>query len=220
MIHKHHIIPKHAGGTDDPGNIIKLSVAEHAEAHRILFERYNRWEDYLAWQGLAGLMSKEEIVKMQLSESGRKGGSNGKGISGNRSNGGYANWEKNKKKVSETLANNAKMYGHLGGKKSKDSIWYHNIKEGVEIKLKANEEIPIGYEKGRLPMSDETKQKLSKSTLGKTKSKWSDEAKKAFGKKIKGFSWYSNPTIKKHIKLKKTDIIPEGYVKGRLKWED
>ena len=39
--HKHHIIPKHMGGTDDPSNLIELTVEEHAEAHKILFEKYD-----------------------------------------------------------------------------------------------------------------------------------------------------------------------------------
>jgi hypothetical protein len=216
MIHKHHIIPKHAGGSDDPSNIIELTVAEHAEAHRILFETYNRWEDYIAWQGLAGLISKEEIVKMQLIESGHKGGSNGKGVTGNRSKGGHANWEKNKERVCETLANNAKLYGHLGGKKSKGTVWYHNNE--VEIKISANSEIPDGYVVGRLPMLTETKQKLSESTLGKPKSKWSEISKNNFSKKLKGFSWYSNPATKKRVKLFQGEPIPDGYVKGKLKW--
>ena len=33
IYHNHHIVPRHAGGTDDPSNIIKLTVSEHAEAH-------------------------------------------------------------------------------------------------------------------------------------------------------------------------------------------
>jgi predicted molibdopterin-dependent oxidoreductase YjgC len=32
MKHKHHIIPKHMGGTDDESNIIELTIEEHAEA--------------------------------------------------------------------------------------------------------------------------------------------------------------------------------------------
>ena len=28
MKHKHHIIPKHAGGTDDPDNLIELSIID------------------------------------------------------------------------------------------------------------------------------------------------------------------------------------------------
>jgi hypothetical protein len=50
------------GGTDDANNIVALTVAEHAEAHRILYEQHGLLEDKLAWQGLLGLIGKEEIV--------------------------------------------------------------------------------------------------------------------------------------------------------------
>jgi hypothetical protein len=63
MKHKHHIIPKHMGGTDDPSNLIELTVEEHAEAHRLLYEKYGKWEDYYAWQGLAGIIPKSELVR-------------------------------------------------------------------------------------------------------------------------------------------------------------
>lgn len=62
MKHKHHIIPKHAGGSDDPDNLVWLTVEEHAEAHRKLYEQYGRWQDYYAWQGLCGQIGKEEII--------------------------------------------------------------------------------------------------------------------------------------------------------------
>lgn len=77
MKHMHHIIPKHLGGTDDPENLIELTVEQHAEAHKILYEQHGRWEDYLAWQGLSGLMSKEELVKQMLSEAGKRGAAKG-----------------------------------------------------------------------------------------------------------------------------------------------
>lgn len=63
MKHKHHIIPKHVGGTDDTDNIIELSVVEHAEAHRLLWEQYGRWQDFYAWQGLSGQIGKEELIR-------------------------------------------------------------------------------------------------------------------------------------------------------------
>src|ERR1039457_2311033 len=63
-MHIHHIKPKHMGGTNDPSNLIKLTVEEHAEAHRILFEQYGCWEDEIAWKGLAGLITHEEAVRM------------------------------------------------------------------------------------------------------------------------------------------------------------
>lgn len=61
--HKHHIIPRHIGGTDDPSNIIELTVEEHAEAHHVLWEQHGRYQDYYAWQGLSGIIGKEDIIK-------------------------------------------------------------------------------------------------------------------------------------------------------------
>jgi len=74
MKHKHHIIPKHMGGTNDISNLIELSVEEHATAHRILYENYGKWQDYIAWQGLSGRMNKEEIIreKIKLGNIGKK----------------------------------------------------------------------------------------------------------------------------------------------------
>jgi hypothetical protein len=74
ITHKHHIIPKHMGGTDDPSNIVEITVEEHAEAHRVLYEKYGRWQDELAWKGLAGIVGKEEIIRRAQSEAnkGRK----------------------------------------------------------------------------------------------------------------------------------------------------
>jgi hypothetical protein len=75
MKHMHHIIPKHMGGTNDPSNLIELTPDEHAEAHRKLYEEHGRWQDRVAWIGLAGLATKAEHVAMLLSEAGKKGAS-------------------------------------------------------------------------------------------------------------------------------------------------
>lgn len=64
MAHLHHIVPRHMGGTDDPSNLIELSVEEHAEAHRILFEQYGKREDEIAWKALAKIIGHEDAIKM------------------------------------------------------------------------------------------------------------------------------------------------------------
>lgn len=60
MEHWHHIVPKHAGGTNDPSNLIQLTVEEHAEAHRKLWEQHGRWQDKIAWKTLSGQITIQE----------------------------------------------------------------------------------------------------------------------------------------------------------------
>jgi hypothetical protein len=62
MKHKHHIIPRHMGGSDDPSNLVELTIEEHAEAHRMLYEQYGKVEDKIAWQSLAGLIPKADAM--------------------------------------------------------------------------------------------------------------------------------------------------------------
>lgn len=67
------------GGTDDASNIEILTVEEHAEAHRLLYEQYGFWQDELAWKGLAGIIGKEEILKEIYKQNGKKSGLKNKG---------------------------------------------------------------------------------------------------------------------------------------------
>ena len=65
MKHIHHIIPKHMGGTDDPNNLVELTVEEHAEAHRLLYEQYGNIQDKIAWLALSKRIGQEEILRMK-----------------------------------------------------------------------------------------------------------------------------------------------------------
>jgi hypothetical protein len=86
MLHKHRILPGYAGGKYIPENVVLLSVSEHAEAHHQLFLKYGHDEDKIAWLGLSGIMSKEEIVVAVLSMAGRHGGTAAAGVSRNCGN--------------------------------------------------------------------------------------------------------------------------------------
>lgn len=61
------------GGGDSDGNYEYLTVEEHAEAHRKLYEKHGHFQDLLAWKGLSGQIGKEELIRQHLSESGKKG---------------------------------------------------------------------------------------------------------------------------------------------------
>jgi hypothetical protein len=74
MKHTHHIIPRHAGGTDDPSNLVELTIEEHAEAHKQLYEQYGRWQDLVAYRGLQGLITEEERIEIMYAA--RRGGGN------------------------------------------------------------------------------------------------------------------------------------------------
>jgi len=129
MKHLHHIIPKHLGGTDEPENVVELTIEEHAEAHRQLYEQHGRWEDYLAWQGLSGLMDREQLVIHMLSEAGKKG-------------------------AAKTNAMKTKKRGPKPGKfkpvGTGGTKWYHNPANPTERTCIRNEaDVPKGWIKGK-----------------------------------------------------------------------
>ena len=74
VYHMHHIIPKHMGGTYDPKNLVKLTIDEHAQAHKQLYELYGKWEDNLAYLGLSGLLESGDIAQAAIKAGQRKGG--------------------------------------------------------------------------------------------------------------------------------------------------
>lgn len=132
IYHKHHIIPRHMGGTDDPSNLIELTVEEHAEAHRKLFEQYGRWQDKIAWKALSGQISKEEAriasarsrnTDYMRTDDYRKKISN--------ANKGKIPWNKGKKAAQDFSKISSKNHYRSSSCKFKGKT-YHSIKEAVE----------------------------------------------------------------------------------------
>ena len=50
----HHIKPRHLGGSDNPNNLVKVTRAEHALLHFILFKKLGNKKDYTAFRMIEG----------------------------------------------------------------------------------------------------------------------------------------------------------------------
>ena len=159
MKHKHHIVPRHMGGTDDPSNLIELTVKEHAEAHKALYEEHGHIEDYCAWKGLEGTIGKEEIVRLLMDPTGR------------------VHTEETKQKMSE--AHKGRIFTEQHRKNISKS------REGMKLSGEHKEKITqsligntrcLGYKH-----TEETKEKVSKSLIDNKRAvgnKTSEDGKK------------------------------------------
>jgi hypothetical protein len=173
--HKHHVIPKHMGGSDDPSNLVELTIEEHAEAHQLLYKMHGHTQDKVAWLGLAGIMPYAEIIYTLLSE-GKKGNKNpmfGKpapnrgvkrpGVGGRKKGTKWSVKERaTKEKIRSTAEYKEKMAaiysdpvrnanisknnkGKFGAATGK--VWYNN---GIEEKYFVVNQQPNGFSRGRL----------------------------------------------------------------------
>ena len=71
MKHRHHLKPRHRGGTDADG-IVEVSPTCHAMFHWCEYQLWGHEEDKCAWLGLSGAATKEEVIHMHLSNAGKK----------------------------------------------------------------------------------------------------------------------------------------------------
>ena len=62
--HKHHIIPRYMGGSDDPSNLVVVTIEEHAALHKQLWEDLGHWQDKVAWLFLSKQITQAEAIKM------------------------------------------------------------------------------------------------------------------------------------------------------------
>lgn len=156
IYHVHHVVPKHMGGTDDPSNLVKLTIEEHAKAHKKLWEEHGDEYDRIAWLGLAGMIDKQEAIRLTQIENGIRWGK-------------IRPSEETKRRMSE---------GRLG----------------IEP-----------WNKGKnIPLSDETKTKISEAHKGKTRSKESIEKqrKSLLGKKRGPYKNYNHSASSKAVEFR------------------
>jgi len=59
------------GGTDDPSNLVEVTIEQHAALHEQLWEEFGFWEDELAWKGLSQMIDRQEIISQVISNTHR-----------------------------------------------------------------------------------------------------------------------------------------------------
>jgi hypothetical protein len=74
MIHKHHIIPKYAGGTDDSTNIVELTPTQHAMWHWAEWQRKQNYLDFCAYKMILGDVKNPEFRHARAKAFGHIGG--------------------------------------------------------------------------------------------------------------------------------------------------
>lgn len=177
-IHKHHITPRHLGGTDDPDNLIEVTVEEHAEIHRVLYERDGRWQDLAAWKGLSGQISFRELdeeiaknralkisralsgrviteeTKKKMAQSAKLRANTEEGrerllsIAGNGK--GMKRNDTTKKAISSSLLGKQKSESHKENMRKPKSVKLGWFTNGVNnLKLRLTDTVPENYYRGR-----------------------------------------------------------------------
>jgi hypothetical protein len=120
---KHHVIPRCMGGSDAKDNIVLLTPEEHFVAHQLLMKIYPNHSALI----YAALMMTVSSCTVK------------------RTNKAYG-WIKRKyhNECKKRLGQNNPSYG---------TAWYHNPTTGAVKKIKKLEEIPFGWEKGRVRLN-------------------------------------------------------------------
>ena len=121
MKHKHHIVPKHMGGSDDPSNLVELTREEHANEHLKLYEIHGKKEDLGAYYLLTGQTDKAALVSCSL--------------------GGKVQGKKNAE------SGHMKRIAQLPNERNSGAKWITN--GTVSKTIKPHEQLPEGYYYGR-----------------------------------------------------------------------
>jgi hypothetical protein len=215
VIHKHHIIPKHMGGTDDPSNLVSLTAQEHATAHLALYWLFNKKEDLCAYYMLSGKNQDPEFVRLRASMGGlanqRK--LKNQGLSG-------AELFYGRSVSEEEITMNASKGGKVQGKRNAESGHIQRIQaaqDHVAIGKRSGAKTIAG---GRGAFADPVERLKSASKGGKVQGKRNAEsghlkriANLPGNPRSKGKSWITNGIVNKMIDS--SEIMPDGWTKGR-----
>jgi hypothetical protein len=150
LLERHHITPRHAGGTDEDDNFTYLTHREHIIAHWLLWKIHGMQGDNNAWRAMKGMPLLPAMLGQKHSEETKRKMSEAQK--------GKTHSEKTKRKIRE--ANKGENHPNYGKKLSEETK--RKISEA-----KSGENNPNYGKK----LSEETKRKLSEAKKGKPKPK-------------------------------------------------
>lgn len=180
ITHKHHIIPRHMGGSNDKENLIEVSVERHAMFHYCNWKLWGKEEDKIAWRTLSGQMTLSEAQYAAIKLGAKKTGQVMKDkMKDNETKEEWSNmikgfWERGEyrekqlphlleiQKAASILGNSGeglvkkketyKKIGHQQGEKNSHygKIWITNGTKNGSYRISKNDIIPEGYRKGRV----------------------------------------------------------------------
>lgn len=140
LMHKHHIIPRYMGGTDAAGNLVEVTVTQHAMYHFCNFQLWGNTEDWAAWRGLTGQVGKEEILSVL-----------------NRENQAKAVEAARTPEIIEKKKQKFKEINHQQGEKNSQygKMWITDGTKEGSYRIDKGDPIPKGYRPGRVSRNEE-----------------------------------------------------------------
>lgn len=205
--HKHHIVPRYKGGTDDPENLVEVSVTQHAMYHYCNYQLWANVEDYVDWRGLSGQISEQEFLAEKLRLFGTKGAKALKKriesdpkMAEEASRKRSLSWQRNKEKnlkqirINQPLAVEAarspearkkkmeslKQIKHQQGEKNSQygKRWIHNKQLKTSKRIGNIDPLPKDWEEGRIVDFESHSNMLQKRENNKLKTKQKREKKR------------------------------------------
>jgi hypothetical protein len=222
---RHHIIPKCMGGSDDKDNLVKLTAKEHFVAHKLLVEIYP---------------DNGKLIHSYWRMANNKNDDRREYIVGSRE---YERLKiKHAKEVSIRQRGTIMKWKDNEARSKKIGDFHRGKVVSEETKKLIKKRLKKWYEENESPrlgktLSEETKQKIREGNLGKKLSEEvkakiknlmlekgitgvpiSNEHKENIKKSIQKRKWINDGKINK--KINPDDIIPDGWVVGRIISED
>lgn len=200
---KHHIMPKCIGGSNNKENLILLTPREHFICHWLLCKIYPH--------------NHKIIYAFNSFSFKTNGAKNHKGVLDNYNT--SKNYEYARKRISNILR--GKKISEKHKESLRDTTYINNSIVNKRVKkIELDTYLSKGWIKGRkkykrTPPSEETKNKIRESTIGRIYSE--ETRKKVIAHSIENpRCWVSNKNSSKHIEIKDLDkYIDKGWVKGR-----